>query len=75
MKSLYEQSKAIVRLIDRGEWKHSWHLPKSEGGSIDWWHPGTLERVKQEKEEAIKEAAELLSLAISIEIPDLDSLK
>lgn len=39
-----EQIVTIRRLIDRGEWKHSWHLPQTSSGAIDWWNPATTEK-------------------------------
>lgn len=70
MKSLYEQRESVMRLIDRGEWKHSWHLPRTSSG-IDWWHADTIKRVKDEREAAIRQANALLTLALSIEIPEV----
>ena len=70
MSSLYKQQHTVLRLLDRGAWKHSWHLPKDRYGYIDWWHPNTIMKVRREKEIAIKEAIELLKLAESVEIPE-----
>lgn len=68
-KSLYEQRESVFRLIDRGEWKHSWHLPKHSSG-VDWWHADTIATVTQQRDAAIREASALLQLALSIEIPE-----
>ncbi len=37
------QKKTVLAIIDRGEWKHSWHLP-SNGYGTDWRNPETLEK-------------------------------
>ena len=43
--SLYEHRKEIKEIIDRGEWKHSWHLPK-KNGYIDWFSDVTKREVR-----------------------------
>ena len=72
MTTLYEQRDAIVRLLDRNEWKHSWHLPRS-GSGIDWWHPDTLAKVREQKADAIRQAIALIVLAESIQLPESDT--
>lgn len=37
------RKKDIIRLIDRGSWKHSWHLDKDSYGEIDWASPANIE--------------------------------
>ena len=68
--SLYEQRDKVLALIDRGEWKHSWHVPKYEDGRINWWSNELRQKVIEEKEAAIRHAHALLGLALSIEIPN-----
>ena len=67
--SLYEQKERIYRLLDRGAWKHSWHLPKDQHGYINWWHDDTAKKVAEQKEAAIREAVALIVLAESIQVP------
>lgn len=70
MNSLYDQRDKVLMLLDRGDWKNSWQLPRDKHGYIDWWHPDTTKKVKKEKEAAIRQAHALIALANSITVPE-----
>lgn len=40
-------NKQICALLDRGHWRHTWHLPKNSGG-LDLFDDKTLQRINQE---------------------------
>jgi len=42
---MYKFREEIVKIIDRGNWKSSWHLPKDKNGYIDWFSKETEQRV------------------------------
>jgi len=52
-----------VRLIDRGEWKHSWHLKKDRYGNIEWNHVENIAKLKEQIAEARNEAQWLIDYA------------
>jgi len=52
-----------LRLIDRGEWKHSWHLKKNIYGNIDWNHVENISKLKEQIAEARNEAQWLIDCA------------
>ena len=64
--TLYEQRDLIRGIIDRGEWKHSWHLPKDSNGYIDWFGASTSVRVRELLEEALSEGIRLAAAAEKI---------
>lgn len=68
LKGLYAQSDAILAIIDRGEWKHSWHLPKGQNGYIDWFSPATAKQVVRLVKEAEDEAINLLACCRKIDL-------
>jgi hypothetical protein len=54
------------RLLDRGVWKHSWHLPKQHGYT-NWHHKGTVKALREQIDQAREEARELRNLAARVE--------
>jgi len=64
--SMYALRKRIENVIDRGEWKNSWHLPKDRYGFSDWFSPDTAKDVKQLLSEAIEQATLLLNESRSL---------
>ena len=59
---LYEHRDAILRLLDRGNWKNSWYLPKTRSGDIDWFSPETADRVQKEVIRAGQEVGDLSAM-------------
>lgn len=53
----------LVKLLDRGSRKHSWHLPTYPSGHINWYADETLETILGQIRAAREEAAYLLGLA------------
>ena len=45
--TLYDSRDKILSLIDRGTWKHSWHLPRNRHGWTDWFSKETRKKVRQ----------------------------
>ena len=45
IENIYAKRNDIIDLIDRGQWKHSWHLPKDKHGFIDWHNEETKRKV------------------------------
>jgi hypothetical protein len=37
----------IRKEIDRFEWKHSWHLKRSEGGTIEWDSEENIKKIRK----------------------------
>lgn len=68
MKTLRDQKEAIFALIDRGGWKHSWHLPTDAQGYHDWSSPAMAERIMELVQEAKEEATALLIQASEIDL-------
>jgi hypothetical protein len=58
-----EQEKKIISLIDRGTWKHSWHLRQNQYGAIDWRNKQNIEDCLKECQRAKDSAMDLLVLA------------
>ena len=50
----------LRQAIDRGEWKHSWHLPKNSAG-VDWNNPETIEKCREILEEQINDANDIVT--------------
>lgn len=52
------EKELILSLIDSGSWKHSWHLPQTKYGHVDWSNPSTIKTclavVVEMKAEAIQ---------------------
>ena len=55
-----------IKLIDRGEWKHSWHL-KTKNGLVDWENQENKECVSRELVSARLEAHKLMDLCEEVE--------
>lgn len=53
----------VIRQIDMDSWKHSWHLPKSEGGWTDWNNLETLTKCRDVLYDQITEAKRVLKVA------------
>jgi hypothetical protein len=66
MNKLSENKDLCLSLLDRGAWKHSWHLPLTCHG-VDWRHTKTRDKLKEEVAEAMKEAHRLIVLAGKVE--------
>lgn len=58
---MYPLRKRIENVIDRGEWKHTWHLPKDRYGHADWFSPDTATEVRELLQDAIDHATLLLT--------------
>ena len=52
---------AIIAIIDRGQWKNSWHLPTYRYGYIDWWNPETERKAVELLAESRDHGAHLVS--------------
>lgn len=52
LSDFFDNKDAMLTAIDRGEWKHSWHLPKDEYGYIKW------------DDETVKKIEEVLSQSL-----------
>lgn len=63
---MYEKRDRICNVIDRGEWKNSWHLPRSRYGDTDWYSPDTADKVRVLIEEQMNFAIVLLKEAHSL---------
>ena len=57
---------AAKRLLDRGGWKHSWHLPKDTNGNTLWYDDRTIDKVRQQVAEAKEEAIDLIRMCDAI---------
>lgn len=62
-----ERIKQIEALLDRGEWKYTWHLPKDQYRNTEWRHPDTIKEIREQIKEARREARGLLALAEAAE--------
>lgn len=58
--SLYQQQDEIKAIIDRGNWKNSWHLPKDSNGDVAWFSTETARKTVQLLCEAEESAIRLL---------------
>lgn len=65
MAGMYELRHRIENVIDRGEWKNSWHLPKCEIGT-KWSSPETAKQVKALLEDAVASGVALITEANSL---------
>lgn len=68
MKTNLEQAREILKIVDRGEWKHSGHLPRNWRGEIEWSDIKTCTRILTEIDKARKEA---IALLVAVELIDL----
>ena len=57
---------AMHRLVDRGEWQHTWHM-KGKFGHVDWYDKDNLAVVEREIYAAREAAALLERLATEAE--------
>lgn len=55
--------KLVTELMDRGQWKHTWHMKKHHG-SIDWEDEGNLDLIEEQVTVAMEEADSLLKKAL-----------
>ena len=62
-----EPIKILDALLDRGEWKHTWHMPKDQYGNVDHFHPDGLKMIREQIKEAREQARNLLALADNAE--------
>ena len=62
MLNKYEKE-SVLSLIDRGGWKHSWHLNKNKYGYTDWWDKKNLQDCLDLAKRAHEEALGLTRLA------------
>lgn len=66
-----EIRKKILAQIDSGEWKHSWHLKKTDCGIIDWHDPLNRKKIIEilisQRNEAINTAYQCCELIKKIE--------
>jgi hypothetical protein len=61
VETLKDIAQGIENVIDRGIWKHSWHLPKNEYGHTDWCCAETESRCHELLLEAQQEATDFLA--------------
>ena len=61
------QKSKILSLIDRGTWKHSWHLEHSKFGYTDWSNKKNIEKCLEIAREAREEALALSMLGREVE--------
>lgn len=57
---MHERRERICNVLDIGEWKHSWHLPKNCIGETDWFSPDTAEQVRRVLQDRMDGAISLL---------------
>lgn len=57
--TIEKRKKDIIRLIDRGSWKASWHLAKDSYGEIDWASPANIQRIAELISDAEEEQRQL----------------
>lgn len=62
-----EEEKRVLRFMDRGSWKHSWHLPQRHG-RVDWLDQRSIDRVRDQVAEAREGARWLLNEAHAAEL-------
>ena len=70
MTKLYENRNRFRKFLNRNEWQHTWHLPKSRYGDVNWFSDETKSKVMtilQDDAEGLKaELAECLCLIETI---------
>ena len=54
-----DDTEDVLGLIDRGTWKHSWHLNKNRYGYVDWNDKENIEKCLEIANDAIKESQAL----------------
>ena len=64
--TLYSVRERVIQAIDRGEWKHSWHLPKNNNGDIDWFDSETAKKVREILEDEREWSCGVLARAHSL---------
>ena len=45
MSELYDNEDRFRKFLNRNEWQHTWHLPKSNNGDVNWFSDETKEKV------------------------------
>ena len=68
-KSLYEQRESVIRAIDMGQWKHSWHLPIDRTGDVAWFSVETHRKIVEILKDKRTRLLEQLRWVDEIEIP------
>ena len=58
-----DRVKAVLRLLDRKQWNHSWRFPRTAGGDYDIDSRDGLAIIRDQAQEAEREAAYLFLLA------------
>lgn len=53
----------ILGLIDKGTWKHSWHLLKNKLGYVDWMNKKNLIKCREIATQMANEGMNLMHLA------------
>jgi hypothetical protein len=63
---LYKHKALALRILDRGGWKHSWHLPRT-WTDVDWDHAETRSKVKEEVAACKMDGIRLIQMAQELE--------
>jgi len=64
--TLSDNKELCLALLDRGQWKHSWHLPRTSHG-VDWRNSKVRDKLAEEVKAAKDHAHQLIILATKVE--------